>query len=135
MSTKVIIAEDNELFRETLERMISASDGPYELVGKAKDGLEALRLVEQRDPDLLILDLHMPKLDGFSVIEQVRDRNTDMKILVLTISQSQRHLDQALQRGADGYCTKTSGRDAVFEAMDTVIEGSGYVSADAGESL
>lgn len=132
MSTTVIIAEDNALFRETLVQLLSSFAGSYELVGKAKDGREALHLVEQRHPDLLILDLHLPALDGFKVMKKIREKKSEIKILVMTISHSQEHVVSALKNGADAYCTKTSGLDEFFTALDQVMEGNMFISRDVG---
>ena len=125
-----VIAEDNDFFRNTLVQMLVDRDGLYTCVGEARDGDEALDLVAQQSPRLLILDLRMPRMDGFEVMDALRDHPLRPRILVLTMSHSEGMMQKAFEHGADGYCTKTSGRAALLEAVERVAEGHRYVSPD-----
>lgn len=128
MSTHFVIAEDNEFFRKTVINMLISLNGDYELAGEAKDGQEAVDLVERYTPDLLILDLQMPKLDGFAVMRQIRGKHPDLKILILTMNHSKKTAAKALEYGADGYCIKTCGRDELLEALKFVMAGNTHIS-------
>ena len=104
------------------------------MVGEARDGVEAIELVERHAPDLLVLDLQMPRLDGFSVIKTIRTRHPDLKILVLTMSQDNLDLEKALQNGTNGYCTKISGRNEFLVAVEQVLSGNQYICSDMKDS-
>lgn len=127
---QLVIAEDNEFFREILGQILTAQDGLYAIAGEAANGADAITLVRQLAPDMLVLDLQMPKVDGFEVLSTVRKTNQDLKILVLTMSRSQTMLQKALQHGADGYCTKTSGKDIILKAVEQVSKGNRFISPD-----
>jgi DNA-binding NarL/FixJ family response regulator len=130
MATRFIIAEDNDFFLETITQMLAALEGRYTCVGKARNGAEALALVAQRAPDLLILDLRMPRLDGFNVLDALRGGKPSPKILVLTMSHSSGMMQKALRLGADGYCTKTCGRAVFLKAVERVATGHRFISPD-----
>lgn len=130
MATQFVIAEDNDFFRETIARMLVSRNGLYTCVGEARDGDEVLDLVARRSPDLLILDLRMPRVDGFAVMDALRETASPPRVLVLTMSHAEGMMHKAFAHGAHGYCTKTSGRAALFEAVDRVAAGHRYVSPD-----
>jgi len=130
MALKVVIAEDNDLFRSAIGQVLISQGDRYEMVGEAANGVEAVDLVEKYIPNLLILDLQMPELDGFAVMETIRDRYPKLKIVVLSMSHSSENLKKALQYGADAYCTKTDGRDGFLKALDYVRTGKPYFSSD-----
>lgn len=134
MTAKFIVAEDNKILRETLVQILRSSGDRFKLVGEAKDGVEAIEMVKKRLPDLLVLDLQMPRLNGFSVMEILKARHPDLKILVLTMSQDNRDLEKALQNGANGYCTKISGRNKFLDAVEQVLLGNSYISSDMKNS-
>jgi len=123
MPCKVVIAEDNDLFRKTIAQVMVTIDRRYEIVGEAKDGVEAIDLVERKVPELLILDLQMPRIDGFGVMDRVRTPHPDLKILVMTMHQSEAVLQKALEYGADAYCRKTDGRNGFLAALDLAMNG------------
>jgi DNA-binding NarL/FixJ family response regulator len=124
---KVVIAEDHKLFREGLKSMLSARNDLH-VVDEAQDGLEAIRCVKQNKPDLLLLDLSMPRLSGISVMKDIKSQFPDVKILALTIHESDQYVLEAFEAGADGYCIKDAGRDELMVAIDSVLEGKTYIS-------
>jgi DNA-binding NarL/FixJ family response regulator len=130
VTTRFMIAEDNDFFRETIVQMLSSRDGAYTCVGQARDGAHALELVDRTAPDLLILDLRMPRMDGIEVLDFLRQQRHRPRTLVLTMNRSQAMMQKAFDHGADGYCTKTCGREALFEAVDRVAIGHRYTSPD-----
>jgi DNA-binding NarL/FixJ family response regulator len=124
---KVVIAEDHQLFREGLKAMLAARDD-LEVVGEAQDGLEAIRCVKQRSPDLLLLDLSMPRLSGISVMKDVKSQFPAVRILALTIHESDQYVLEAFEAGADGYCIKDASRQELIVAIHSVLEGKKYIS-------
>jgi DNA-binding NarL/FixJ family response regulator len=124
---KVVIAEDHQLFREGMKAMLASSD-ELQVVGEAHDGLEAIRCVKKNIPDLLLLDLSMPKLNGISVVKDIRKLFPDMKILALTIHESDQYVLEAFKAGVNGYCIKDASRDELLIAIGSVMHGKTYIS-------
>ena len=123
---RIVIAEDNRLIREGLKAALSG----YETVGEAEDGQAAIDLVQLTNPDLLILDLSMPKTSGFQVVETLKERFRNLKILVLSIHQSDEIFKKALEAEVDGYCLKDEGREKIKSAIESVLEGGTYLSPE-----
>lgn len=124
---KIIIAEDHRLFREGLKSMIDDQDN-MEVIAEAEDGIEAIRCVRKTPPDLLLLDLSMPRLSGISVMKDVKSEFPEVKILALTIHESDQYVLEAFEAGADGYCIKDASREELNLAMKSVLEGRRYIS-------
>ncbi len=131
---KIIIAEDNKLFRELLKSMLTNRDG-FEIIGEAEDGLGAIRVTLKKKPDLLMLDLSMPRLNGFSAIKDIKSQNPDVKILVLTIHESDEYILEAFDSGVDGYCIKNAGLEELFVAIQSVLEGKKYISPGIADNV
>ena len=131
---KVVIAEDHQLFREGLRAMLAGRDD-LEIVAEADDGLEAIRCIRKYSPDLLLLDLSMPRLSGISVIKDVRGQYPDMKILVLTIHESDQYVLETFKAGVNGYCIKDSSRNELLVAIDSVLAGKTYISPGIADEV
>jgi DNA-binding NarL/FixJ family response regulator len=116
---RIIIAEDNGLFRSTLVQSL----GDFQIVGEAEDGQQAIDLVHSTRPDLLILDLSLPKISGIQVARELRQHYPALKILVLTIYESQNYLDDSIQAGVDGYCLKDVSRGKILNAINRILDG------------
>lgn len=136
MGTKkrVVIAEDHKLFREGLKSMLS-SRNDLDVVSEAQDGLEAIRCVKRNKPDLLLLDLSMPRLSGISVMKDIKSQFPKVKILALTIHESDQYVLEAFEAGADGYCIKDAGRDELMVAINSVLEGKTYISPGIADNV
>jgi DNA-binding NarL/FixJ family response regulator len=131
--TKIIIAEDHRILRELLARFLSEKNDT-EVVAEAEDGLEALRCVEELRPDLVLLDLSMPKMDGLSVLRKIKRRSPETRVLVLTMHDSKDYISEALQAGAEGYCLKEDlGSQELSAAIQTVLSGKNYLSPGISE--
>lgn len=131
--TKIVIAEDHRILRELLARFLSDANST-EVVAEAEDGLDALRCVEELHPDLVLLDLSMPKMDGLSVLRKIKKRSPETRVLVLTMHDSRDYISDALQAGADGYCLKEDlGSQELETAIQTVLSGRNYLSPGISE--
>ena len=102
---KIVIAEDHTILREGLRLMLSSAPD-LEVIGEAKNGLNAIRCVETMKPDLVLMDLSMPRTSGMDAIREIKKRFPDTKILTLTIHDEDEYILAALQAGADGYVLK-----------------------------
>jgi DNA-binding NarL/FixJ family response regulator len=131
---KIVIAEDHKLFREGLKSMLSARSDLH-VVDEAQDGLEAIRCVKLNNPNLLLLDLSMPRLSGISVMKDIKSQFPEVKILALTIHESDQYVLEAFEAGADGYCIKDAGRDELMVAIDSVLEGKTYISPGIADNV
>lgn len=123
---RIAIVDDHQLLREGLKAMLAAEG--YEIAGEAADGVEAIRLIKKLLPDIVTLDLSMPRLDGFSVLREIRSACPEVKVLVLTIHESEQYLASAFRAGADGYCIKDSSRGELLLALRSTLEGKAYLS-------
>jgi len=132
--TKVVIVEDHKLFREGLKSLLSDKDDLV-VVGEAGDGIEAIRAVKKYRPDLLLLDLSMPKMNGISVMKEIKSQFPEIKIMALTIHESDQYVLEAFEAGADGYCLKDAGRNELMVAVDSVVQGKRYISPSISDNV
>jgi DNA-binding NarL/FixJ family response regulator len=102
---RVLIADDHRLFAEALEAIL-ATDERVEVVGQASDGSEAVELARTLDPDVVLMDVSMPVLDGFEATREIRAAGEDVRVLMLTGSNSRADVDRSREAGASGYVTK-----------------------------
>jgi DNA-binding NarL/FixJ family response regulator len=130
---RIVVVEDHQLLREGLKAMLTSAG--YEIAGEAADGVEAIRLIKKLKPDLATLDLSMPRMDGFSVLRDIKAACPEVKILVLTIHETDQYLIEAFQCGADGYCVKDSSRDELCLALRSAIEGKMYISPRVAKTV
>jgi len=131
---KIFIVEDHRLFREGLKAMLSPNP-EYEIIGEAEDGLEAIRLIRKHRPDLVLLDLSMPRMNGFSVMRDIKAEMPGIKILVLSIHESDQYVLQAFESKANGYAIKDSSREELRVAIRSVLEGKTYISPGIAGSV
>jgi DNA-binding NarL/FixJ family response regulator len=126
---KIVIAEDHTILRQGLKALLKSNDN-LEVVGEAEDGLEAVRCVDKKNPDLLLLDLNMPRMDGISVINEIKKRHPETKIIVLTMHMQEEYILEAFRSGAQGYCLKASSHEELLMAINAVLSGKFYVSPE-----
>ncbi|MGD9217264.1 MAG: response regulator transcription factor, partial [Desulfobacteraceae bacterium] len=131
---KVILADDHSIVRAGLRRIVEES-GDMEVVAEASDGREALRKVEQYKPDVAVVDISMPGLDGLEVVSQLGCRYPDLPVLILTMHEEGQYVVRAIEAGAMGYLTKQSAPEQLVIAIRKVIDGSRYVTDEAAEAL
>jgi DNA-binding NarL/FixJ family response regulator len=131
---KIIVAEDHKILREGLISLLAGSD-EIKVVGEAEDGLEAIRRVDQVHPDLVLLDLSMPRMDGLSAIKEIKTRSPKTKILALTIHESEDFILEAFKSGADGYCLKDASSSELLMAIKSVLSGKRYLSPGISDKV
>jgi DNA-binding NarL/FixJ family response regulator len=131
---RIVIAEDHKILREGLKALVKSSDD-LEVMGEAGDGLEAIRAVEKYHPDLLLLDLSMPRMSGISVIKDIKARFPETKILALTIHESEDYILESFHSGLDGYCLKDASSSELLMAIGRVLEGKTYLSPGISEKV
>jgi DNA-binding NarL/FixJ family response regulator len=122
----IVLAEDHNLVRKGLKSLLAAEAG-LSLVGEAADGLQAVELVKKLQPDLLLLDLMIPRLHGLEVIRVVR-RDSRTKVVVVSMHADEPYVMEALKMGAAGYVLKESTPEELVEAIRTVMAGGHYLS-------
>jgi len=131
---RVVVAEDHTILREGLVTLLDSLN-EIEVVGQAEDGLKAIRAVEKHTPDLLMIDLSMPKMNGIAAIKDIKGRYPETKILVLTVHKSESYILETFQAGADGYCLKYANYDELQMAIRHVLSGKPYLSPDVSEKV
>lgn len=131
---RIVIAEDHTLLREGLAAML-ADENDLEVVAEAADGLEAVRCVEKHVPDLILLDLAMPKMNGISAIKDIHNRFGEVKILAVTIQTDDEYILAAFGSGAHGYCLKQADRNEFLNAIRNVLDGKRYISPEISDQV
>jgi DNA-binding NarL/FixJ family response regulator len=119
---RVLIADDHSVLREGL-RMVIELQPDLEVAGEAKDGAEALALAQQLQPDVVLLDLMMPNLDGLSALGQMKGIAPQARVVVLTSAEEEDRMIEAMRAGAQGYLLKTEGASAVLDAIRAAYRG------------
>jgi DNA-binding NarL/FixJ family response regulator len=131
---KVLLADDHSIVRAGLRRIVEES-GDMVVVAEAADGREAIRQVEENRPDVAVIDISMPGLDGLEVINRLHRRYPDLPVLVLTMHEEGQYVVRAVEAGAMGYVTKQSAPEQLVTAIRRVLEGSRYLTDEAAEAL
>jgi para-nitrobenzyl esterase len=116
MPTRVLIADDHTLFAEALEAILGVDDR-IDVVGRARNGEEAVALVESLDPDVVLMDISMPVMDGIEATQRIADTGARACVLVLTGSDAPRDIDAARRAGASGYVTEDRIAAELVEAI------------------
>lgn len=131
---RIVIAEDHTILREGLKSLLSSSPD-LDIVGEAADGREAIRRCLELKPDLLLLDLSMPRLGGIEAIGEVRRQVPVTKILVLTVHKTEEYVLASLRAGATGYVLKDATHQELLAAIRTVLAGKRYLSPDIADKV
>jgi DNA-binding NarL/FixJ family response regulator len=132
MTTKrhtILIADDHTLFREGLRSLLSTHEDLH-VLGEAENGQEALRAVAERKPDLLLIDLSMPKMGGLDAIREIKRYEPETKVLVLTVHETEEFVLEALNAGASGYVLKDATHEELILAIRSVLREKRYLSPD-----
>lgn len=124
---RILIADDHTLVRRGLRAILQHVEN-VEVVGEAKDGIEAVKLVKELAPDIVVMDVSMPGLDGIGATNQIQKLNLPTHIVVLSMYDDPDLVQKALQTGADGYLIKRSVSEELLPAIEQVNQGKRYVS-------
>ena len=131
---RIVLADDHILLREGLKKILEGADD-VEVVGEAGDGLELLTLLNQVLPDMVILDITMPKLRGIEAVHEIRATHPGVGVLILTMHKDKEYLSLALSAGAKGYLLKEDAPKELFTAIDRIRQGKTYLSPYFAEQL
>jgi two-component system, NarL family, response regulator NreC len=134
LKIRVLVADDHAIIREGLSLMLG-NQPDMEVVGVATNGREAIRLVDQYEPDVVVIDISMPELNGIEAIQQMLPRHPHMKVVVLSIHETKPYVFRALKAGAKGYLIKETAGLEVVEAVRAVYRGERYLSQRIADLL
>lgn len=124
---EIIIADDHMMIREGLKQLLEL-DGTMKVIAEANDGEECLNLLNKKiHPDILLLDINMPKKNGIEVLEYIKQNKIPVKVLILTVHNEVEYLLKAVDIGIDGYLLKDFSYDELKEAIDVIISGNTYI--------
>jgi len=126
MTTKIVIIDDHQLFREGVKRILDFEPS-FEVVAEGDDGNEAIELVEQYQPDVIIMDINMPTTNGVEATGQLIQKYPEAKVIILSIHDDENYVTHALRTGATGYLLKEMDADALIEAVKVVADGGSYL--------
>ncbi|MEW6606656.1 MAG: response regulator transcription factor [bacterium] len=124
---KILIAEDQTLFREALCKLLEFEED-IEVVGEAKNGVEAVSKVKDSVPDIVLMDIDMPKLDGVTATRMIKKESPHTKIIILTVHKEEEHLFSAIKAGAIGYVVKENGSKNLLSSIRAVFRGETLLS-------
>ena len=119
---RILLVDDHPLMRRGMRDLLAMEDD-LQPVGEAGTGEEALRLVDELDPDLILLDLNMPGMDGLETLQRLREAKVDARIILFTVSDDQSHVLEALRQGADGYLLKDMDPEQLVEQVRAAANG------------
>jgi two-component system, NarL family, nitrate/nitrite response regulator NarL len=131
---RVVLADDHVFVRDGIKSLLE-NEANITVVGEATDGLEALKMVEIHQPDLMILDIRMPNMTGIEVVEKLRSQSNQVKIVMLSMHESEEYVLKSIKAGADGYLLKGSSKEEFLKALHTVSDGGKYFSGDISSIL
>ena len=126
MSAKVVIVDDHSMVREGLRQLLEL-DGDVEVIGEASDGVECLDLLQEILPQVLLLDINMPNMNGLEVLEKLKEDNVNVKVIILTVHNEIEFLMRAVEIGINGYLLKESDSTELKRAIFRVINGETYI--------
>ena len=131
---RVVLADDHVFVRDGIKSLLE-NEANIEVAGEAIDGADALEVVAETKPDLLIVDIRMPNLTGIEVVEKLRSENNNVKIIMLSMHESEEYVLKSIKAGADGYLLKGSSKEEFLKALHTVAAGGKYFSGDISSIL
>ncbi len=124
---RVILAEDHTIVRQGLRSLLEQSDD-IEVIAEAEDGREAVNKTEQLKPDIVLMDISMPILNGIEATRQIKKKFPDIKVLILTMHTTEEYISQILHAGASGYLVKKSAHHELLSAIKAIQKGNSYLS-------
>jgi two-component system response regulator NreC len=134
MSIKVLIIDDHAVVRAGM-RMLLESDSNLEVVGEGENGEDALRLARERDPDVVVMDVTMPHMDGVEATRRIKAEMPDLAVLALTIHEGPDYFFRMLKAGASGYIPKRAAPDTLIQALYVVVAGNVFLEPGIAKEL
>jgi two-component system, NarL family, invasion response regulator UvrY len=131
---RVLLADDHSIVRAGLRRIVEES-GDMEVIAEASDGRAAVRQALEKKPDVAVIDISMPGLDGLEVVSQLRTYHPKLPILILTMHEEGQYVVRAIEAGAMGYITKQSAPEQLVKAIRKVFSGHRYLTDEGAEAL
>lgn len=126
---KVILVDDHVLVRDGIKALLDDQEG-VKVIDEASNGLEALEIVNKNKPDLLIVDIRMPEMNGIELVKEIHKKYGDIRTLMLSMHDSEEYVVQSIQAGADGYMLKGASKAEFLKALYAVASGKKYFSGD-----
>lgn len=134
MTVTVLLVDDHPMIRQGLRNLVT-SENDFQVVGEAGDGVEALQKIELTRPDVLIIDMMMPNLNGLEVLLQVKKLSPKTRTIVFSMQSAEPYVVEALRAGADGYILKETGPGELIAAIHSVLRGNRFLSERLSERL
>lgn len=129
MAINIMLVDDHTLFREGIKSLLDKYD-KYNVISQAANGMECLSLLDNISPDIILLDINMPSINGLDVIAEIKKKYNSIKIIMVTSHREQEYFFNSLDFGADGYIVKDADTSELFLAIDTVFSGEQYIQKD-----
>lgn len=130
----IVLVDDHSLVRDGIRALLE-SEADLEVIGEGADGLEAVKLVHEKNPDILIIDIRMPNMTGIETVEKLSAENAAVKCIILSMHDSEEYILQSVAAGAKGYLLKDTGKVEFIKAIHAVQEGGKYYSGDISNVL
>ncbi len=134
MTTSIVLIDDHKLFREGVKRILEFEPS-FKVVAEGDDGDSATKLVEEHSPDVVLMDINMPQVNGVQATAELIGQYPDLKVIILSIHDDENYVTHALKTGAQGYLLKEMDSDALIDAIKVVSEGGSYLHPKVTHNL
>lgn len=134
MAIRIIVADDHRLMLDALVRVLTEADD-FEVLETTNSGAHVLPLVSRHSPDLVLMDVHMPGMDGLSALDLIRERHPEVKVVLISAADDRKQIESALRRGAVGYLVKTINPLDVPSALRQAYEGTSFSVIGSGDTV
>jgi len=131
---KILLADDHIIFRDGI-RSILENETDIEIIGEADDGMEAIKLTEELQPDIVLMDLTMDELNGIEATKIIRKNSPDVRIIALSMHLNRQIIVQALEAGVSGYVVKDASRTELVQSISAVHRGKRFLSSDVSDEV
>lgn len=126
VKTRIVLIDDHKLFREGVKRILDMEEN-FEVVAEGDDGQDAVGLIETHQPDVVLMDINMPNINGVEATRRLVEKFPDIKVIILSIHDDEAYVTHAVQTGASGYLLKEMDADALIDAVKVVADGGAYL--------
>ncbi|WP_311775143.1 response regulator transcription factor [Alkalihalobacillus sp. TS-13] len=126
VKTRIVLIDDHKLFREGVKRILDMEEN-FEVVAEGDDGQDAVDLIDSYSPDVVLMDINMPNINGVEATRRLVERFPEIKVVILSIHDDEAYVTHAVQTGASGYLLKEMDADALIEAVKVVADGGAYL--------